>query len=354
MCPVPYFTMIRSHDHSFDLRLHLVRAALQSGVRAAARQLGTSRNTVRKWLRRSRQSGPDGLRELSRAPKRCPHKTSQKNEQKVLAQRARTPGFGAARLKREFELAPSAGAISRILRQHSLTRRRKRKHQTKRDLRAVKAQFVPLTHFQMDVKYLNDIPHFWPFLTGLRLPGFQYTARCVKTGATFLAYGCEVSLTYAELTARRLLQHLAGHGIDPHSVTIQTDRGSEFDGQTVSQSDRGFTHTIEREFGAHHRLLLKANPNANADVESFHAHEETEFFDIESFTSADDFWYKISTYQNYWNLALTNSYKNHLAPFDILQQSNPHIPLSALLLPPFNLDTISTQGVGHDVPVLTV
>ena len=28
--------------------------------------------------------------------------------------------------------------------------------------------------------------------------------------------------------------------------------------------------------------------------------------------------------------------------------------LSALLLPPFNLDTISTQGVGHDVPVLTV
>ena len=95
----------------------------------------------------------------------------------MLAQRARTPGFGAARLKREFELAPSAGAISRILRQHSLTRRRKRKHQTKRDLRAVKAQFVPLTHFQMDVKYLNDIPHFWPFLTQLRLPGFQYTAR---------------------------------------------------------------------------------------------------------------------------------------------------------------------------------
>ena len=92
MCPVPYFTMIRSHDHSFDLRLHLVRAALQSGVRAAARQLGTSRNTVRKWLRRFRQSGPDGLRELSRAPKRCPHKTSQKNEQKCSPSAPALPG----------------------------------------------------------------------------------------------------------------------------------------------------------------------------------------------------------------------------------------------------------------------
>ena len=352
MCPCPYFTMSRSRDHRFDLRMHLVRIALAQGVRAAARAFSTSRNTVRKWLRRFQQQGPAGLQERSRAPKSCPHKTRPDQEARVLKQRARTPGFSARRLKREFELAPSVGAIARILREHGLTRRRKKKHQTKRDLRAVKALYAPLTRLQMDVKYLNDIPHFWPFLTTLGLPRFQYTTRCPKTGAAFLAYASELSLTFAELTARRLLTHLSQHGVAPQDVVIQTDRGSEFDGQSVHKTDRGFTHTIEQTFAAHHQLLPTACPNANADVESFHAHEETEFFDVESFASPDDFWNKITTYQHYWNLARPNSYKADRTPLEILQQSNPSLPPQALLLPPANLDIL--LQVGHDVPVVTV
>jgi len=129
---------------------------------------------------------------LDCAPHTCPHKTPARLEQQVLKQRARTPGFGARRLKREFGLKPSAGAIARILRQHGLTRRKKRKHQTKRDLRAVKARYAALTHFHMDVKFLNDLPHYWPQMQSLGLPEFQYTIRCLKTGATFLAYASEV------------------------------------------------------------------------------------------------------------------------------------------------------------------
>ncbi len=37
----------------------------------------------------------------------------------------------------------------------------------------------------MDVKYLNDIPHYWPFMQFMGLPRFQYTTRELSTGAQF-------------------------------------------------------------------------------------------------------------------------------------------------------------------------
>jgi transposase len=351
MCPMAYFTMTRSKDHTFDLRLHLVQHALQHGIRTAAAAFQTSRNTVRKWVRRYQTLGIAGLHEDSRAPHSCPHKTSARLEQQVLEQRARTPGFGARRLKREFGLKPSVGAIARILRQQGLTRRKKRKHQTKRDLREVKARYRALTRFQMDVKYLNDIPNYWPQMHRLGLPQFQYTIRCLKTGAAFLAYGSEVSVTYAELTVRRFLEHLQSYGINSRDIIIQTDSGTEFDGQALHKTDRGFTYTIEQLFAAQHRHI-HGNPNANADVESFHSHEEPEFFDIEHFNGVTDFWSKITTYQHYWNLGRPNSYKGDRTPLQILQEAAPHLPPEILLLAPLNLDTFIESQVGHDVPVL--
>lgn len=353
MCPIAYSTMALSKNHRFDIRNHMVKMAIAEGIRATARAFRTTRNTVKKWLRRFNGVGAIGLSNLSRAPKSCPHKTSALVESKVIEQRKKTPGFGARRLKYEFELPCSKNAIARIIRQNNLQRPRKRKHQTKRDLRAVKALYKTMTRFQTDVKYLNDIPNYWPFMTSLKLPRFQYTTRCVKTGATFLAYGSELSVTYAELTVRKILEHLIHHGIDPKEVTFQTDRGSEFDGQAVHKNDRGFTYTIEKVFGAHHQLLLKYNPNANADVESFHAHEETEFFDIESFNDEQDFWKKITTYQNYWNIGRINFYKWGKTPLQILREFAPTISPSILLLPPIDLDSlISSSQVGHDVPSL--
>src|SRR5262249_48801969 len=110
-------------------------------------------------------------------------------------------------------------------------------------------------------------------------------------------------------------------------------------------------HTIEQEFGAQHRQVC-GNANANADVESFHAHEEPEFFDIETFASRKEFWEKITTYQHYWNLGRPNSYKGDRTPLQILQEANARLPPEVLLLAPLDLDTLTLAAVGHDVPVL--
>jgi transposase InsO family protein len=192
----------------------------------------------------------------------------------------------------------------------------------------------------MDVKYLTDIPNYWPYMTDMSLPKFEYTTRCPRLGATFLTFANECSLTYAELTAKRLLRHLEQHGIAPETVSIQTDLGSEFDGQAMRKNDRGFTFTIEKLFEARHRHSPLHCPNANANVESFHSLVETEFFNIERFRNPQDFWVKINTYQNYFNLARHNSYKDWKSLLDILEDTAPQVARSIFLLPPVDLVTL--------------
>jgi len=63
-------------------------------------------------------------------------------EQQVLALRQKLPAFGAARLKREFDLPLSHMAMQRIWREHGLLKPRKKKYQRKQDLAHIKAQWA--------------------------------------------------------------------------------------------------------------------------------------------------------------------------------------------------------------------
>ena len=350
MCPVEYFIMIRSKDHRFDYRKALVGSALEIGVKPTARAFVTTPKTVRKWRDRYQAEGLPGLHDRSRRPRICPHKTSAADEATVLAQRRRTPGFGAERLKHEFELKPSVGAISRILRQHGVTRKPRKKHQTKNDLREIKKKYKLFTRFKMDVKYLNDIPHYWPYMTAMGLPRFQYTVVEVRVGATFLAYADTFGVAESEAVVRRLLLHLREQGVPLDEVLIQTDAGGEFDGTVVRRKPDGFTHTIEEVFGAMHRVVPGC-PNAQAEVESLHSRIEPEFFDIEDFFGPHDFWQKIATWQNWYNLRRKNRSRGWKCPAENLREIEPQRDLAIFLLPPLHVDTLLAAQGGYHVPV---
>ena len=346
----PYYAMIRSDDPKFALRHNLVVHALRHGIKAAVRQFRCSRNTVRKWLRRYHKDHLQGLHAHSRGPHSCPHKTKPALEQKVLALRHKTPGFGARRLIAEFELPLGHNAVGRILSAHGLTRKPKRKHQTKRDLRAIKAAYKPFTHFRMDTKYLTDLPFYWPQMESLRLPRFQYTIRELSVGAQFLAYSNELSKTYATLAADRFLAHLQRHGIDPREVEIRTDLGSEFDGDTVHRRPDGFIGTIEAQWHARHEFNPPHCPNANADVETVHSTIEGEFFDAHVFASRADFFAKIATYQLWYNVARKNSSRGWKSPVDLLSEKAPQLSPKIFLLHPLPLELLLTPQGGHHVP----
>jgi hypothetical protein len=265
-------------------------------------------------------------------------------------------GFGAERLKEEFALPCSVGAIKRIARQHHLVPARKKKHKTKKDLREVKRHWRLFQQISADSKYLTDIPQYWPQMTRLGLPKFQYTAREVRSGMTFTGYADELSKTYSCLLAERVSAHLAWHGVRLQDVEWQTDNGSEF---LEHQKDHGFPSLVKAFGSGHHYIPVKAH-TWQSDVETVHRLVEDEFFDRETFLSKDDFWKKLTVYWYYFNIARPNRHKEKKTPFQIITETNPNLQASIAAWQPLDLGRLFRLYTpnystpikrGHDLPV---
>ena len=353
MCHTGYYTLMRESKDPRQLRLRMVQQAQRLGVKPAARLFATAPNTVRKWLRRF-----DGtlasLAEQSRAPHHRPNKLSAQAEAQILAAKRRLPVWGVRRLKRDLQLPYSAKAIRRVLREHGRLRTwRRKKHQTKRCLREVKKHWALWQQIDADTKDLQDLPEYLAQAKRLGLPLHQYTARDVSCGVLFLGYAQELSLTYAELFARRIVEHLQAHGVELPQVTVQSDNGSEFIGSWQAKDHSAFTLTIENA-GARHRTIPPGAHRFQADVETVHGLMETEFY-LEPFRHRRDFLEKAATYQHFFNYVRPNSGKEYKAPWDLVREKLPQAHPSLLYLPPVFLEDLLDQhlhpsGV-HDVGV---
>ncbi|MFN3409578.1 MAG: helix-turn-helix domain-containing protein [Limisphaerales bacterium] len=346
-----YFELYRMRTNRHFLHQKLVAFTQRHGIKAAAREFGCSRNTVRKWLRRQQPGKPSALQEQSRRPRHCPHQIPASLEGQIVKLRHQT-GFGAERLQHEFALPCSHNAIARVLRRHQLVRPRKKKPATKKQLRAVKRHWQLFGQLSTDTKYLQDIPHYWPQMTRLHLPRFQYTAREPVSGAAFTGYADELAKSYAILLAEQLSVHLAAHGVDLAHLTFQTDNGSEF---LENQDEQGLPATV-RALGADHRYIPPKRYTGQSDVETVHRLVEDEFFDRETFSSPADFWAKITTYWLYFNLVRPNRGKEWQSPLQILQAQAPALAGAVLNWRPLNLSKHhhlylpSPHHRGHDLP----
>lgn len=328
-----------SNKKKIKVRQQIVKYAQLHGNKAAARNFRCSKNTVKLWRRRYEKKGAGALIDKKCGPHHIPHKTPLKQEEFILHCRKQSPCYGPKRLKWAYrEIQASESAIARILKQHGVTRKRRKKYQRKQDLRQIKAKYKALSHYQEDLKHLYDIPHYWRQIMKKGLPKFQWTIRCTKSGATFLAYADEYSELYSQIFTERYLNHLKTCGIDMQQVVIQTDNGSEFGGAKRDTTRPGFIYMIEQTHGAQHCFIPPGMCNANADVESVHATIEEEFFDLEEFSCKEDFFLKIQMYQWFYNMVRPNFSKKGKTPWQIIEGDRPEISPNVLRFPVLDLD----------------
>ena len=72
----------------FSRLLLCQRVAAGRPVAHVAAEMGVSRATAHKWLRRFREQGPAGLQDRSSRPHRCPHRLDARLERRILAARS--------------------------------------------------------------------------------------------------------------------------------------------------------------------------------------------------------------------------------------------------------------------------
>ncbi len=196
--------------NQMDLKNQLVTDHSQEhfSITDLSQKYGISRPTVYKWLMRHKQLGIEGLKEQSRAPKSCPHRTPKKILnlviQEKLKNRKRGPRKIRAQLKRhhpKLEL-PAVSTIAYWLKKEGLVEQRKKRLHVPPYTEPFKNCNSPNAVWSVDYKgqfYTKDNHVCYPltlsdnfsrFLLSCKaLPGPRYIPTKKALIATFREYG---------------------------------------------------------------------------------------------------------------------------------------------------------------------
>src|SRR4051794_17332317 len=214
----------------FARQLIVERVAAGWPAAHVAEQLGVSRATVHKWVRRHAEGGEEALADRSSRPIRMPARTSARVENRVLAARRRRKR-GAVVLAAELGLNPST--VGRILARHQVPHLAAIDPITGERVRSSRRSAnryehpLPGAMIHVDVKKLGKIPAGG----GWRLHGRKEEVRGRGNGYDYVhtAIDDHTRLAYSEIHndekdptcaefLHRALAWFASHGIHVHRV----------------------------------------------------------------------------------------------------------------------------------------
>lgn len=345
MCPYQWYQIMRISKDKKQIRYQMVIYAKEHGVKPTARLYATGPKTIRKWLRRFEEDGYQALEDMSHKPHRSPNKTPPDTASRIIRLKREYKRIGAEQIKTLENVSASAKTMRKIWRENGVaSRKRRKKHRTKQNLRDIKKRFKLFERVCEDTKDLYDIPEYWTQMTRKRLPKVQYTFREISCGVQFLGFADERSLTHTTLFADYVNEHLKKYGLIVENGVRQTDNGSEYCGSWSAKKPSAYTTAVESARITHGTIPPGAH-RFQSDVETVHNLIETEFYEIENFIDRNDFMQKAYTYELFFNLERPNTYKENKNPYQLAQEKQPNIPKAALMLPPVDLDALLNKNV---------
>jgi len=222
---------------------------------------GVSRKTGYKWLRRFSEDGYEALKDRSRSPHSCPHKTPDRCVEAILEKKRRHPFWGAKKIvprlrgKYPDEPWPAVSTGSAILERHGLVksrgRSRKRGHAGRPDTPMTEPNAVWTIDFKGQFK-TRDGKYCYPLT--------------VADGNSRFLLGCQGFLSPClRDTKKTMTTTFRNYGLPS---IIRSDNGTPFASSAIGRISKLSVWWIK--LGIYPELIEPAHPEQNGRHERMH------------------------------------------------------------------------------------
>jgi len=272
------------------------------GVTKTCRDFKVPRSSFYRWKKKYDQEGSSGLYRKKPIAHTHPRKTPPEIVEKILELR-REYQIGALRIKYYLEryhgIKISEATISRTLKAHGVgklpkTAPRRALH-TKRY-----AKTVPGHHVQIDVKFLRlkDVEE-------KTVKRYQYTAiddaTRIRALQVFQKHNQDYAIKFMDYVIEKFPFRIS---------TVRTDRGHEFQARF---------HWHVEDQGIRHVYIKPRTPQLNGKVERSHRTDQTEFYQLLTYTDDVDLKAKLEAWENFYNYDRPHISLDGQTPYEVMK-----------------------------------
>jgi len=291
-------------EEEFRARLMLlvIELAKELGVTKVCKEYDVPRSTFYRWRKRYEEEGLAGLSNKKPIPHNPPRKTPPEVVEKILEIR-KEDQIGALRIKHYLEryhgIKTSESTVTRVLKAHGQSRLPKtaprRSIQSKRYQKS-----VPGHHIQVDVKFLK-----LKGSDGKEIKRYQYTAIDDATRIRAL----QIYAKHNQDCAIKFIDYVIGKF--PFRIkTVRTDRGHEFQARF---------HWHVEDQGIQHVYIKPRSPQLNGKVERSHRTDQTEFYQLLTYTDDVDLNAKLEAWENFYNYDRPHISLSGQTPYEVMK-----------------------------------
>jgi transposase InsO family protein len=287
---------------SIRLKLTVLEYAKYVGVTETCREFNVPRSTFYRWKQTYEHEGRAGLYRKKPIAYHHPRTTAPEVVEKILELRS-TYQTGALRiafyLHRYHGIKISESTVTRVLRAHGVSKTPK--SAPKRALHSRRyAKTVPGHHVQVDVKFLclKD-------KTGKIVKRYQYTAiddaTRIRALQIFSNHNQECAIQFIDYVIEKFPFRIS---------TVSTDRGHEFQARF---------HWHVEDQGLEHVYINPWTPQLNGKVERSHRTDETEFYQLLTYTDDVDLSSKLEAWENFYNYDRPHMSLEGKTPYEVMR-----------------------------------
>ncbi len=287
---------------SIRYKLTVLEYAKYVGVTEACREFNVPRSTFYRWKQTYEQEGRAGLYRKKPIAHHHPRKTAPEVVGKILELRS-TYQIGALRialyLDRYHGIKISEATVTRVLRAHGVSKLPK--SAPKRALHSKRyAKTVPGHHVQVDVKFLGLKDQ-----SGQVVKRYQYTAiddaTRIRALQIFSNHNQDCAIQFIDYVIEKFPFRIS---------TIRTDRGHEFQARF---------HWHVEDQGLEHIYIKPQTPQLNGKVERSHRTDETEFYQLLTYTDDVDLTSKLEAWENFYNYHRPHMSLDGKTPYEVMR-----------------------------------